>query len=94
MIPPLLLQFPNKIDTPDNKDKNETHSMTVLGRGKEISKSSTHGPHSNSPLKYQMMRPLHKQIPWLTILWAIKLFLLEAFNESGSLVHQSKMKSD
>ena len=33
MTPPLLLQFLNKIDTSDNKDENETHSMTVLGRG-------------------------------------------------------------
>ena len=81
MTPPLLLQFLNKIDTSDNKDENETHSVTILGGGGESSERSPHGPHGNSPLKYQTMKPLHKQIPWLTSLWAIQLYLPEAFNE-------------
>jgi len=90
----LLLQYLNKIDTPDNKDENETHSMTVLGKGQVTSERSTHGPHGNSPMKYQTIKPLHKQIPWLTSLWAIQLYLQEVFNESGSQDHQIKMKSD
>lgn len=80
MTQPLLLQFLNKIDTSDNKDENETHSMTDVGRG-ETSERSPRGPHSNSPLKHQTMKPLHKQILWLTSLWAIQLYLPEAFNE-------------
>ena len=68
--------------------------MTVLGRGRETGERSPHGPHGNSPLKYQTMKSLHKQIPWLTSLWAIELFLQESFSESGSLDHQNKIKSD
>jgi hypothetical protein len=78
--PPLLFQFLNKIDTSDNKDENETHSMTILGGG-ETSERSPHGPHGNSPPKYKTMKPLHKQIPWLTSIWAIRLYLPVAFNE-------------
>lgn len=79
--PPILLQFLNKTDTSDNKDENGTHSMTVLGRGEETGERSPHGPHSKSPLKYRTMKLLHKQIPYLTSLWAIQLCLQKAQNE-------------